>query len=75
MHRFVRVVAAIAAILVLPSLVFAQATIAGVIRDASAAVLRASASRRPVPYSLKRTGQSSATAPDSTGLPICRRHL
>src|SRR5258708_18998728 len=39
MHRFVRVVAAIAAILVLPSLVFAQATIAGVIRDASAAVL------------------------------------
>src|SRR3979490_2766494 len=39
MHRVVRVVAAIAAILLLPSLVFAQATLAGVIRDASAAVL------------------------------------
>ena len=39
MHRVVNVVAAVAGILLLPSLVFAQATIAGVVRDASAAVL------------------------------------
>ena len=39
MHRVVRVVAAVAGILLLPSLASAQATIAGVIRDASAAVL------------------------------------
>src|SRR5947208_13502768 len=39
MQRVVKVVAALAAIVLLPSLVFAQATIAGVIRDASAAVL------------------------------------
>jgi hypothetical protein len=39
MHRAVNVVAALAGILLLPSIVFAQATIAGVIRDASAAVL------------------------------------
>ena len=41
MHRVVNVVAALAGILLLPSLVFAQATIAGVVRDASAAVLPA----------------------------------
>ena len=39
MHRVVNVVAAVAGILLLPSIVFAQATIAGVVRDASAAVL------------------------------------
>src|SRR5688500_19593330 len=39
MHPVVRVVAAIAGIVLLPGVVFAQATIAGVIRDASAAVL------------------------------------
>src|SRR5262249_52392596 len=39
MHLGVKVTAAIAAILLLPHVVFAQATIAGVIRDASAAVL------------------------------------
>jgi hypothetical protein len=39
MHRVGNVVAAIAGILLLPGLVFAQATIAGVVRDASAAVL------------------------------------
>ena len=39
MPRVVKVVAAGAAILLLPSLVFAQATIAGVVRDTSAAVL------------------------------------
>ena len=39
MHRVVKVVVAIAGILLLPSLASAQATIAGVIRDASAAVL------------------------------------
>ena len=39
MHRVLKVVAAAAGILLLPSLVFAQATIAGVVRDASAAVL------------------------------------
>ena len=39
MHRVVKVVAALAGILLLPSIVFAQATIAGVVRDASAAVL------------------------------------
>jgi hypothetical protein len=39
MQRVVKVVAALVAIVLLPSLVFAQATIAGVIRDASAAVL------------------------------------
>ena len=39
MRRAVSVVATAAGILLLPSLVFAQATIAGVIRDASAAVL------------------------------------
>ena len=39
MHRVVNLVAALASILLLPSIVFAQATIAGVVRDASAAVL------------------------------------
>ncbi len=39
MHRLVNVVAAVAGILLLPSIVFAQATISGVVRDASAAVL------------------------------------
>src|SRR5262245_38027185 len=39
MHRVVKVAAAVAGTLLLPSLVFAQATIAGVVRDASAAVL------------------------------------
>jgi hypothetical protein len=39
MHRVGNVVAAVAGVLLLPSLVFAQATIAGVVRDASAAVL------------------------------------
>jgi len=39
MQRVMKVVAAIAGILLLPSLASAQATIAGVIRDASAAVL------------------------------------
>ncbi len=39
MHRVVNVVVAVAGILLLPSLGYAQATIAGVIRDASAAVL------------------------------------
>jgi hypothetical protein len=39
MPRVVKVVAAGAAILLLPSLAFAQATIAGVVRDTSAAVL------------------------------------
>jgi hypothetical protein len=39
MQRVVKVVAALAGFLLLPSLAFAQATIAGVIRDASAAVL------------------------------------
>src|SRR4029079_4985880 len=39
MHRVVKVVAVVAGILLLPSLALAQATVAGVIRDASAAVL------------------------------------
>src|SRR6185503_9630408 len=39
MHRVVKVVAVIAGMLLLPSLASAQATIAGVVRDASAAVL------------------------------------
>src|SRR4051812_37801030 len=39
MQRVVKVVAAFAAIVLLPSVVFAQATIAGVVRDASSAVL------------------------------------
>src|ERR1700704_840361 len=39
MHRVVKVVAAGAGILLLPALVFAQATIAGVVRDTSTAVL------------------------------------
>ena len=39
MHRVVKVVAAGAGILLLPAFVFAQATIAGVVRDTSAAVL------------------------------------
>jgi hypothetical protein len=39
MHRVLNVTAAVAAVLLLPQLVFAQATIAGVIRDPSAAVL------------------------------------
>src|SRR5262245_47574401 len=39
MPRVVRVIAASAGILLLPTLVFAQATIAGVVRDPSAAVL------------------------------------
>jgi len=39
MLRVVKVAAAAGGILLLPTLVFAQATIAGVVRDASAAVL------------------------------------
>src|SRR5256884_4302576 len=39
MRRVGNVVAAVAGILLAPSLVFAQATLAGVVRDASAAVL------------------------------------
>ena len=39
MHRVVKAFAAAAGILLLPSLAFAQATIAGVVRDTSAAVL------------------------------------
>src|SRR3954471_23982174 len=39
MQRVVKVVAALAGLVLLPSVVFAQATIAGVVRDASAAVL------------------------------------
>src|SRR6476469_7106429 len=39
MHRVVKAVAAAAGIVLLPGVVFAQATIAGVVRDASAAVL------------------------------------
>ena len=39
MRRVLRVAAALGALVLLPSVVFAQATIAGVIRDASAAVL------------------------------------
>jgi hypothetical protein len=39
MHRVVKLVAALAGILLLPGVVFAQASIAGVVRDASSAVL------------------------------------
>src|SRR6266852_6007992 len=39
MHRVASVVAAVAGILLVPTIVFAQATIAGVVRDGSAAVL------------------------------------
>jgi hypothetical protein len=39
MHRVVKVAAALAGILLLPAVVFAQATIAGVVRDTSDAVL------------------------------------
>jgi hypothetical protein len=39
MYRVVRLAAALAAILLLPGVVFAQATVAGVVRDASGAVL------------------------------------
>ena len=39
MHRVVSMAAALAVVLLLPSIVFAQATIAGVVRDTSAAVL------------------------------------
>src|SRR5213594_4234831 len=39
MHRVARVVAAVAGVLLAPALGFAQASIAGVVRDASAAVL------------------------------------
>src|SRR5688572_10752433 len=39
MRRVVSIVAALAGILLLPSVLFAQATIAGVVRDTSAAVL------------------------------------
>src|SRR4051812_44523518 len=39
MHRVVKVAAAFAAIVLLPSFVFAQATIAGVVRDGSGGVL------------------------------------
>jgi hypothetical protein len=39
MHRIGKVAAAFVGVLLLPSIVFAQATIAGVVRDASAAVL------------------------------------
>ena len=39
MHRVMNVVAAVAGILMLPSIAFAQATIAGVARDASGGVL------------------------------------
>ena len=39
MHRAVKVVVALAGFLLLPSIVFAQATIAGIVRDSSASVL------------------------------------
>jgi hypothetical protein len=39
MHRVVKVLAAFAGVVLLPGIVFAQATIAGVVRDASSAVL------------------------------------
>src|SRR5215204_348424 len=39
MHRVMNVVIAVAGIVLLPSVVLAQATIAGVVRDTSAAVL------------------------------------
>src|SRR5689334_11073041 len=39
MYRILKAIAAVAAVLLLPTGVFAQATIAGVVRDASSAVL------------------------------------
>src|SRR5688572_15024685 len=55
MHRFVHVVAAVAGILLLPSIVFAQATIAGVVRDASAAVLPGATVEASSPALIEKT--------------------
>jgi hypothetical protein len=70
MHRVVKVVVAVAGILLLPSLASAQATIAGVVRDASAQFSPVSASRLRVPHLLKNPGRSLLTARDSIESPI-----
>src|SRR4029077_1868441 len=63
MRRVVKVVATVAAILLLPSLASAQATIAGVIKDASAAVLPGVTveAARPVLIEKTRTVVSDGT--------------
>src|SRR5688500_2019826 len=64
MHPVVNVVAAIAAIVLLPSIVFAQATIAGVVRDASAAVLPGVTVEASSPALIEKT---RTVASDGTG--------
>ena len=64
MHRFGNVAAAVAGILLLPSLVFAQATIAGVIRDASAAVLPGVSVEASSPVLIEKT---RSVVSDGTG--------
>jgi hypothetical protein len=55
MHRVVKAVAAAAGIVLLPSLAFAQATIAGVVRDASAAVLPGASVEAASPALIEKT--------------------
>src|SRR3954454_1490860 len=64
MHRVVKVVAALAGILLVPSIVFAQATIAGVVRDASAAVLPGVTVEASSPVLIEKT---RTVASDGTG--------
>jgi hypothetical protein len=59
-----KVSVALAGFLLLPGVVLAQSTIAGVVRDPSAAVFQASASKRPA----RRSSRKSAPAvTDGTG--------
>jgi hypothetical protein len=64
MHRVVKVAAALAGVLLLPSLVFAQATIAGVVRDPSQAVLPGVTVEAASPALIEK---SRAVVTDGTG--------
>lgn len=64
MQRIVRVAAAIAGILVLPAVVHAQATVAGVVRDASGAVLPGVTVEASSPALIEKT---RSTTTDGTG--------
>ena len=64
MNRVVKIVAAVALFALLPTLAFAQATIAGVVRDASAAVLPGVSVEVTSPVLIEKT---RAVVSDGTG--------
>ena len=64
MNRVVKIVAAVALFALLPTLAFAQATIAGVVRDASAAVLPGVTVEATSPVLIEKT---RAVVSDGTG--------